>query len=100
MKLSGAFSELSDDRVDTSSGVAIADRMKPWLDCVFQCFPPHRIMFGSDWPVCNVRGPAIEHSWSVWKEVVQIALEQRKFSKEDQANIWGGTAIEAYRLVV
>lgn len=98
IKLSGAFSELSNDRVESKSAGEIADRMKPWLDHLFACFTPDCIMFGSDWPVCNVRGPATEESWDVWREVVQIALDQRAFSEKDRERIWSGTAIEAYRL--
>lgn len=98
LKLSGAFSELSTDRVQAKSAEEIADRMKPWLDHLFTCFVPDRIMFGSDWPVCNIRGPAVEESWSVWRGVVQIALEQRGFSEKEQERIWSGTAVEAYRL--
>lgn len=100
MKLSGAFSELGTDRLSTSSAATIADRMKPWLDHVFECFQPDRIMFGSDWPVCNVRGPATEDSWTVWKDVVQTVLDQRGLSSEEQEMIWSGTALTAYRLQV
>ena len=98
MKLSGAFSELSTTRVDTDSAVEIARRLKPWLDHIFDCFPADRLMFGSDWPVCNIRGPAGEESWEVWREVVRVVLEQRGFTSEEQARIWGGTAVEAYRI--
>ncbi|GAB7353171.1 hypothetical protein MBLNU459_g3701t1 [Dothideomycetes sp. NU459] len=98
IKLSGAFSELSSDRVQTISADEIADKMKPWLDHLFSCFAPERIMFGSDWPVCNIRGPALEDSWPVWRQVVQIALQQRQFTEKEQERIWSGTAVEAYRL--
>ena len=27
---------------------------KPYLDLVFECFGPDRLMFGSDWPVCTL----------------------------------------------
>ncbi len=30
------------------------DQMKPYLDIVFDCFGPDRLMIGSDWPVCTV----------------------------------------------
>ncbi|KAF1353758.1 hypothetical protein BDV97DRAFT_367329 [Delphinella strobiligena] len=98
MKISGAFSELGTDRLYTSSAATIADRMKPWLDHVFECFQPDHIMFGSDWPVCNVRGPATEDSWVVWKDVVQTVLDKRGLLSEEQEMIWSGTALAAYRL--
>ena len=30
------------------------DRMRPYIERVFEWFGPHRCMFGSDWPVCLV----------------------------------------------
>ena len=98
IKLSGAFSELGPDRISTNSAVDIADRMRPWLDHLFDAFPVNRIMFGSDWPVCNLRGPTEEDSWVVWKDVVQTVLDRRGLSEDDQSLIWSGTATEAYRL--
>lgn len=31
-----------------------ADDLRPYLDVAFDCFGPHRLMAGSDWPVCTV----------------------------------------------
>lgn len=98
MKLSGVFSELSTDRVDTTSAAEIADRISPWTDHLFQWFSPQKLMFGSDWPVCNLRGPTGEDSWEVWRDVVGILLDRRRFSELEQERIWSGTAVEAYRL--
>lgn len=100
MKLSGAFSELSSDRVSETSASDIVDRMTPWLDHVFRSFGLHRIMFGSDWPVCNVRGPATEDSWVVWKDVVEHTLARRGLKEEEKQMVWSGTAAKAYRLEV
>merc|ERR1711939_1295054 len=67
MKLSGAFSELMDqDPCKPLDVDTIVQRIQPWTDHVFHEFGPWRIMFGSDWPVCNVRGPGDERSWSLW----------------------------------
>lgn len=98
MKLSGAFSELSSERVTTTSAAEIAEKLKPWLDHIFECFKPDRIMFGSDWPVCNVRGPAGEDSWTLWKDVVSITLDRRNLSDYEKERVWYETANEAYRL--
>ena len=100
MKLSGAFSELSPGRVPQTSASDIVDRMAPWLDHVFRSFGPARVMFGSDWPVCNVRGPAAEDSWVVWRDVVECALARKGLGDEERRMVWGGTAVEAYRLGV
>jgi L-rhamnono-1,4-lactonase len=100
MKLSGGFSELSDSAapVDTADPRELAKRIQPWTDAVFDAFGPQRIMFGSDWPVCNVKGPKGEGSWSVWTSVVEEILEQRRCTEEEKDRVWGGTAWEAYML--
>ena len=57
-------------------------------------------MFGSDWPVCNVKGPVSDDSWVAWEDVVKTLLEDQAYvlSGEDKDRIWQGTAREAYRL--
>lgn len=57
-------------------------------------------MFGSDWPVCNVRGPGDQKSWNLWRAVVELALDRYKLSDEARDRIWYGTAVEAYHLDV
>ena len=99
MKLSGAFSELGDQSADEPLPVdTIVDRMKPWTQPVLDYFTPQRIMFGSDWPVCNVGGPGDEKSWGHWRDVVAEILERAKLSTEEKDRIWFGTAVEAYSL--
>lgn len=99
MKLSGAFSEIADQDPGEPLSVAdVLDRMRPWLDHVFDTFGPWRIMFGSDWPVCNVRGPGDAKSWSLWVQVVDQILLERNLSELERNRVWYGTAIEAYRL--
>ncbi|KAK5121331.1 hypothetical protein LTR85_005497 [Meristemomyces frigidus] len=84
MKLSGAFSELPSEIRSTN---AIAAHLKPWLTHVLECFGSGRVMFGSDWPVCNVNGPAGESSWIAWKDVVDSILHDQAYglSDSDQA---------------
>lgn len=99
MKLSGAFSEIADQSSEEAMPVEdIAERMRPWLDHVFDAFGCHKIMFGSDWPVCNVRGPGDAKSWSHWLDVVGYIMLSRNLSKQEQDRVWHGTATEAYRL--
>ncbi|KAF2218681.1 hypothetical protein BDZ85DRAFT_77786 [Elsinoe ampelina] len=98
MKMSGAFSELSNDKVVTTDAEELAARIKPWTDIIFDAFGPERIMFGSDWPVCNIRGPAGEEPWTVWQRVVEAVIKQRQLSEEQQRRVWSGTAKEAYKL--
>ncbi|TKA33258.1 hypothetical protein B0A50_00811 [Salinomyces thailandicus] len=97
MKLSGAFSELPPD---VSSITQIADCIKPWVAHIFATFGPKRVMFGSDWPVCNVKGHAGEGSWSAWTQVVEQLLDvpEMGLSEADRLCIWHDTAHEAYRI--
>ncbi|KAG9639385.1 hypothetical protein KCU64_g13421, partial [Aureobasidium melanogenum] len=98
MKLSGAFSELSNDAspVDTADPKELATRIQAWTDVVFDAFGPQRIMFGSDWPVCNVKGPEGEGSWPVWASVVEEVLSRRECTEQERERVWSGTAREAY----
>lgn len=95
MKLSGAFSELPEGLVSIEE---IVECVKPWVVHTFRVFGPSRIMFGSDWPVCNLRGPRKEESWVSWREVVEAILagDELSLSSGDQERVWGGTALEAY----
>lgn len=99
MKLSGAFSEIADqDPSAPWTPEQVLERMKPWLDRLFQFFPPERIMFGSDWPVCNVRGPGPQLAWKSWEAAVEKILDTYGLTEEQKDRVWYGTAVEAYRL--
>ena len=99
MKLSGAFSELGDQTPEhPMNPTSVVERVWPWVDHVFNEFGPWRIMFGSDWPVCNVRGPGDAKTWSLWVEVVHKILQARSLSEDERNRVWRDTAIEAYRL--
>ncbi|KAK5171147.1 L-rhamnono-gamma-lactonase [Saxophila tyrrhenica] len=96
MKFSGAFSEIPKSFGKDADGIAKA--IKPWFMHLKLCFGTQRIMFGSDWPVCNVHGPRGEDSWVAWKDVVAAlaADEQCGLSSEDVERLWHGVAREAY----
>ncbi|KAF2150784.1 hypothetical protein K461DRAFT_314721 [Myriangium duriaei CBS 260.36] len=98
MKLSGAFSEMSKGRVDSSSVDHLASQIRPWVDTVFDAFRPGRIMFGSDWPVCNIRGPAEDRTWPIWKAIVTKICDDRGLGQGEKGLIFGGTAAGAYHL--
>ncbi|KAE9976403.1 hypothetical protein BLS_002072 [Venturia inaequalis] len=99
MKLSGAFSEIADQDPNHPWPVSkIVERIRPWLEHVLQTFTPQRIMFGSDWPVCNVRGPGDAKSWGHWRSVVEASLEEQGLSELQKDRIWYGTAEEVYKL--
>jgi L-fuconolactonase len=64
---------------------------EPYLDVIFEAFGTKRLMFGSDWPVCNVAG-GYQQMLSIVKNYVS------KLSADEQARFWGLNAIEFYKL--
>jgi L-rhamnono-1,4-lactonase len=94
IKLSGAFSELPERPTSKSD---VATQIKPWVQQALKHFGPARVMFGSDWPVCNVNGPEDDSPWVLWSRTVEKLLDGLIESTE-QERVWSGTAIEAYRL--
>lgn len=69
------------------------DDFKYYLDVVFDCFGPDRLMFGSDWPVCTLAAN--------YAEVVLIVQHYvRGLSGDQQERIFGGNAARFYGLTV
>jgi L-fuconolactonase len=66
-----------------------AKDMKPYLDVVFDAFGPDRLMFGTDWPVCQLAG---EYQ-SVF-DVVHSYMSS--LSDAERAAVMGGTAAKFY----
>jgi L-fuconolactonase len=63
----------------------------PYLDVVFETFGTERLMFGSDWPVCNVAGG--------YDKMIGIAQNYTaKLSANEHADFWRNNAITFYRL--
>lgn len=91
MKLSGAFNEFSSGIPSDVQSLTAA--LQPYADLVFSCFKG-RVMFGSDWPVCNVGGPAGDKgNWGLWREVVEKLV-----SEQDSDGVWWKAGVEAYDL--
>lgn len=67
------------------------DDFTPYLDVALEAFGAHRLMIGSDWPVCKVAG--------AYSEVMQLVEEYiARLSPTEQAGILGGNAIRFYGL--
>ncbi|KAM0720145.1 hypothetical protein Q7P37_004281 [Cladosporium fusiforme] len=94
MKLSGVFSELPQR---PTAGADVVAQIRPWVEHALKHFGPSRMMFGSDWPVCNVNGPEDKSPWVVWTEAVEKLLDLLVPSMEHE-RIWRASAVEAYRL--
>ena len=97
MKLSGAFSEMS-DALRRQPANDIFESIMPWLAVVVAAFGPERLMFGSDWPVCTVG--VGDDGWRKWRAVVDRLCCLASLTTEDQRMLWGGTAVEAYGLEI
>jgi L-fuconolactonase len=65
--------------------------LKPYLDVIFENFSADKLMFGSDWPVCNVA--------SDYKELVKTLEDYiSQLSIEDQNKIWFNNVKSFYNL--
>ncbi|KAF9882123.1 amidohydrolase [Colletotrichum karsti] len=94
MKLSGGFSEMPDS-LKTQDPNFLFEALFPWLGVVLASFGARRIMFGSDWPVCTV---GVDQAWRKWKLLVERMCYMATMDPEDQAELFGGTALRAYGL--
>lgn len=66
-------------------------QLKPYFDTVLEAFGPHRLMFGSDWPVCQVAVDYVQ-----WLKVVRNAIGG--LSVSEQKAVLGGNAAKVYQL--
>lgn len=67
--------------------------LRPYIETALEAFTPKRCMFGSDWPVCELAG--------TYNEVIEAVRETvGEISANEQAAIFGETAIELYGLKV
>jgi L-fuconolactonase len=65
--------------------------IRPYVDHAVSVFGSHRIMFGSDWPVCTLAAS--------YEQIVELAEEQvGDLSTDEQAAIFGGNAAAIYAL--
>lgn len=64
---------------------------EPYLDVAFNAFGADRLMFGSDWPVCNLAG-----GYQKVYELVQTYTV--KLSQNEQEKFWGLNASTFYKL--
>lgn len=67
--------------------------LQPYVDVALDAFGPQRLMFGSDWPVCELAG--------TYQQVVDALGEcLSTLSETEKARIYGGTAAAFYGLSV
>ncbi len=85
-KLSGMITEVIPALEDWDP-----DLLGPWFDVVLDAFGPDRLLFGSDWPVCLLRG-----EYADWVQCVDFWISD--LSADEQSAILGGNAKRAYGL--
>jgi len=87
-KLSGLVTEADGTHLD-------ADQLLPYVRIAWQLFGEHRLMFGSDWPVCLLAAP--------YARVVELAEETlRRVGASEAAmqKVFGENAVRFYELNV
>ncbi len=65
--------------------------LAPYIDHLFACFGPERLIWGSDWPVLTLRG-----DYARWFELARAYV--RRLAAGHETAIFGGTAAAFYRL--
>lgn len=86
----GGFCKLSALATEAGDGWRFED-LQPFATHVLKCFGPERVMFGSDWPVCN-----LATDYASWHAFVQRLVTPLGTAAE--ADVFGGTARRFYRL--
>jgi L-fuconolactonase len=81
-KLSGITTEANEDWT--------AQTLAPYAGQVLAAFGPARVMWGSNWPVCRLRG-----SYEEWLTAAQSLCSG--LSETEREDVFGGTAARFYR---
>ena len=73
-------------------GEASLATVRPWVEAVIEAFGPERCLWGSDWPVCNLRGGDLP----TWIAAFRAILAD--YSEDEQAAMAHGTAERIYKV--
>jgi L-fuconolactonase len=65
--------------------------LRPYVDAALECFGPRRLMFGSDWPVCELGGTYTEFHAALRELLAELSSPERDA-------IFGDTARRFYQL--
>lgn len=87
----GVFVKLSGMITEADWGAWTADDLVPYVERLLEWFGPDHLMFGSDWPVCQLAG-----TYSQVYAAARYAIGG--VSEAERDRIMGGTANVAYRL--
>ena len=90
-KVPNVICKLSGLMAYCAPGTSSYETIEPFVDHVLKCFGPHRIVWGSDWPVVNL-GKGLPE----WIEVTRKILS--KLSHDEAQAIANGTAQKIYKI--
>jgi L-fuconolactonase len=65
--------------------------LKPYIEHVLEHFGPHRLLWGSDWPVCTLAA-----TYGDWLSAAEQLFSGSR--QEDREAVFGGNAVKLYRL--
>ncbi|MBV1926825.1 MAG: amidohydrolase family protein [Rhodobacteraceae bacterium] len=85
-----AYVKLSGIVTEANNGWSVDD-LRPYADLILKEFGASRVMWGSDWPVCQLRA-----SYDQWLAAAENLTAQ--YSAIEKAGIFGGNAVDFYRL--
>ena len=91
-KLSGLVTETNWASGKSSISAAECEVMFECFDRALEAFGPTRLMFGSDWPVCNLAAP-----YERVHTIVQRWVSKR-FTEREQNAFWYANAVRCYSL--
>jgi len=106
VKMSGVFSELDPTARQWTPDDA-ATQVLPWVAAVFELFGPERVMWASDWPVCNVGYAGDDRArqkdaWNCWRTasatILRDLVAKGTITEAQAADVWGNVARRVYRL--
>jgi len=90
--LPNVMCKLSGVTTEADHGNWTRDQLRPYVDHVIDCFGFDRIMYGGDWPVCELAG-----KYTDWLGVLDWITEGS--SAADKRKLFRDNSIRAYRLV-
>ncbi|MFZ0745318.1 MAG: amidohydrolase [Terracidiphilus sp.] len=74
-------------------GNATVQAVRPWVEHCIQSFGWDRVVWGSDWPVCNIRS-----SLTAWVEISRQIVQS--VSEDEQAKLFQKNALRLYGVPV
>lgn len=94
IKVSGVFSELDDEACQNEERAL--EFVFPWIKFIFDNWDPQYIIWGSDWPVCNIRAGV--SSIVTWLKITERILERLELSEKQKEHFFSKGAIAAYNI--